>query len=89
MSTNGTRLYYPSVGVIEPPDLPTHYTMGEENQEFLRSDTKGPEEMGSITKIPRIWLKRFDRLGPIASKLEDAAPATTVVHTPHIESRAG
>ena len=32
--------------------------------------------MGSITKIPRIWLKRFDRLGPVSSKLEDAAPAT-------------
>jgi len=55
--------------------LPIMHTVGllvyEDAEQVAITDTKGPEEMGSITKIPRIWLKRFDRLGPVSSKLED------------------
>ena len=73
--------------------LPVMHTVGllvyEDAEQVAITDTKGPEEMGSITKIPRIWLKRFDRLGPIASKLEDAAPASVAVHSPRTNARAG
>jgi hypothetical protein len=73
--------------------LPVMHTVGllvyEDAEQVAITDTKGPEEMGSITKIPRIWLKRFDRLGPVSSKLEDAAPATSLIQPPSIESRAG
>jgi len=55
--------------------LPIMHTVGllvyEDAEQIAVTDTKGPEEMGSITKIPRVWLKRFDRLGPVASKLEE------------------
>ncbi|MDG2423842.1 MAG: hypothetical protein P8M22_07675 [Phycisphaerales bacterium] len=55
--------------------LPIMHTVGllvyEDAEQIAVTDTKGPEEMGSITKIPRVWLKRFDRLGPVASKLDD------------------
>ncbi|MBG79630.1 MAG: hypothetical protein MK089_00340 [Phycisphaerales bacterium] len=73
--------------------LPIMHTVGllvyEDAEQVAITDTKGPEEMGSITKIPRIWLKRFDRLGPISSKLEDAAPTPTTAHTTHPNARAG
>ena len=73
--------------------LPIMHTVGllvyEDAEQVAITDTKGPEEMGSITKIPRIWLKRFDRLGPISSKLEDAAPASAAAHTTHPNARAG
>ena len=73
--------------------LPVMHTVGllvyEDAEQVAITDTKGPEEMGSITKIPRIWLKRFDRLGPVASKLEDAAPTPVVVHPQHSNARAG
>ncbi|MEE2907543.1 MAG: hypothetical protein VX527_06875 [Planctomycetota bacterium] len=69
--------------------LPIMHTVGllvyEDAEQIAITDTKGPEEMGSITKIPRVWLKRFDRLGPVASKLDDR-PATAPTIT---DVRAG
>lgn len=69
--------------------LPIMHTVGllvyEDAEQIAITDTKGPEEMGSITKIPRVWLKRFDRLGPVASKLDDRPS----VPTPITDVRAG
>ena len=71
--------------------LPVMHTVGllvyEDAEQVAITDTR-PED-GLDPKIPRIWPKRLDRLGPIASKLEDSAPSPSVIHNPHIESRAG
>lgn len=73
--------------------LPIMHSVGllvyEDAEQIAITDTKGPEEMGSVTKIPRIWLKRFDRLGPISSKLEDASSGSPARRSLHPESRAG
>ena len=73
--------------------LTTVHTVGlllhADDEQIAITDTKGPEEMGSVTKIPRIWLKRFDRLGPISSKLEDASSGSPARRSLHPESRAG
>ena len=58
--------------------LPVIHTVGllvyEDAEQVAITDSKGPEEMGSVTKIPRQWIKQFDRLGPVASNQPIAAP---------------
>lgn len=52
--------------------LPVMHTVGlliyEDAEQVAVTDTKGPEEMGGVTKIPRPWIKQYHRLAPVASK---------------------
>jgi len=58
--------------------LPVIHTVGllvfEDAEQIAITDSKGPEEMGSVTKIPRQWIKQFHRLAPVASNQPNAAP---------------
>ena len=58
--------------------LPVIHTVGllvhEDDEQIAVTDSKGPEEMGSVTKIPRHWVKAFHRLAPVASKQPAVAP---------------
>ena len=58
--------------------LPVIHTVGllvyEDAQQIAVTDSKGPEEMGSVTKIPRQWVKQFHRLAPVANKQGGLAP---------------
>jgi hypothetical protein len=53
--------------------LPVMHTVGllvfECDHYIAVTDSKGPEEMGSVTKIPLGWIQQYDRLGVVASKL--------------------
>ena len=58
--------------------LPVIHTVGllvyEDAEQVAITDSKGPEEMGSVTKIPRQWVKQYHRLVPLASKQAGLAP---------------
>ena len=69
--------------------LPVIQTVGllvyEDAEQIAVTDSKGPEEMGSVTKIPRQWVKQYHRLAPVSSKQAGLAPPPEF--TP--EQRAG
>ena len=58
--------------------LPVIHTVGllvyEDGEQIAVTDSKGPEEMGSVTKIPRQWVKQYHRLVPLASKQAGLSP---------------
>jgi hypothetical protein len=57
----------------------------EDAEQIAVTDSKGPEEMGSVTKIPRQWVKQYHRLAPVSNKQVGLAPSPEF--TP--EQRAG
>jgi hypothetical protein len=69
--------------------LPVIQTIGllvyEDAEQIAVTDSKGPEEMGSVTKIPRQWVKQYHRLAPVSNKQVGLAPSPEF--TP--EQRAG
>ncbi|MDG2292206.1 MAG: hypothetical protein P8L37_06075 [Phycisphaerales bacterium] len=58
--------------------LPVIQTVGllvyEDAEQIAVTDSKGPEEMGSVTKIPRQWVKQYHRLASVSSKQGGLAP---------------
>ena len=54
--------------------LPVMHTVGllvyEDEDMVSVTDSKGPDDMGGVTKIPRVWIRQFVRLAPAEDRLD-------------------